>query len=88
MAAYDVELTARARKQYKALDPAIRDRIRAALHSLADNPAPPAVKALAGHQDLLRIRVGDWRIIYHADHGRMLVVVVDVGHRSSVYRRR
>jgi mRNA-degrading endonuclease RelE of RelBE toxin-antitoxin system len=29
--AYEVELTARARKQYKALDPAVRDRIRRAL---------------------------------------------------------
>jgi mRNA-degrading endonuclease RelE of RelBE toxin-antitoxin system len=28
VAAYQVELTARARKQYKALDPVIRDRVR------------------------------------------------------------
>ena len=58
MAAYEVELTARARKQYKALDPVIRDRIRRALLDLADDPAPSQVKALAGGGGLLRIRVG------------------------------
>jgi len=58
MAAYEVELTARARKQYKALDPVIRDRIRRALLDLADDPAPAQVKALAGGGGLLRIRVG------------------------------
>ena len=31
MAAYQVELTARARKQYTALDPVVRDRIRRTL---------------------------------------------------------
>jgi mRNA-degrading endonuclease RelE of RelBE toxin-antitoxin system len=35
VAAYQVELTARARKQYKALDPVIRDRIRRTLLDLA-----------------------------------------------------
>ena len=46
MAGYQVELTARARKQYKALDPAIRNRIRQSLLDLADDPTPAQVKAL------------------------------------------
>jgi mRNA interferase RelE/StbE len=84
--AYNVELTARARKQYKALDPSIRGRIRTALQKLADDPAPATVKALSGSDDLLRIRVGDWRLIYRIEYDRMLVIVVDMGHRSIVYR--
>lgn len=57
---YGVELTDRARKQYQALDRSVRDRVRAALHKLSDDPTPPTVKALSGSDDLLRIRVGDW----------------------------
>ena len=87
MAAYDVELTARARKQYKALDPVIRDRIRRTLLDLADDPAPGQVKALAGSGGLLRIRVGAWRVIYHVERDQSRVVIVDIGHRSTVYRR-
>jgi len=53
VAAYEVELTARARKQYKALDQAIRERVGRALRDLADNPAPAQVKALTGETGLL-----------------------------------
>lgn len=79
MAAYQVELTARARKQYTALDPLIRDRIRRALLDLAENPTPAQVKALAGG-GLLRIRVGAWRVIYRVEPDRARVVV---GSRCS-----
>jgi mRNA interferase RelE/StbE len=88
VAAYEVELTGRARKQYTALDPAIRDRIRRALLDLADDPTPAQVKALTGGGGLLRIRVGAWRVIYQVEHNQARVVIVDIGHRSSVYRRR
>lgn len=88
MAAYEVELTARARKQYTALDAVIRDRIRTTLLELADDPTPAQVKALAGGGGLLRVRVGAWRVIYRVEHDQSRVVIVDIGHRSTVYRRR
>jgi mRNA interferase RelE/StbE len=84
VAAYEVELTSRARKQYQALDRPVR--VRAALAELADNPTPAQVKALAGEDGILRVRVGAWRVLYRAEHGMQRVVVVDIGHRSSVYR--
>lgn len=87
MAGYQVELTARARKQYKALDPAIRNRIRQSLLDLADDPTPAQVKALTGGGGLLRVRVGAWRVIYRVEYDQARVVIVDIGHRSStVYR--
>jgi mRNA interferase RelE/StbE len=88
VAAYEVELTGRARKQYTALDPVIRDRIRVALRDLAEDPTPAQVKALAGGGGLFRLRVGDWRVIYSVERDQAGVVVVDIGHRSTVYRRR
>jgi len=87
VAAYQVDLTARARKQYKALDPVVRERIRHTLLELADDPTPAQVKALAGSGGLLRVRVGAWRVIYRVEHDQARVVIVDIGHRSTVYRR-
>jgi mRNA interferase RelE/StbE len=88
VAAYDVELTTRARKQYKVLDPPVRSRIRAALTELADDPAPQQVKALAGEDGVLRVRVGAWRVLYRIEHDKARVVIIDIGHRSDIYRRR
>jgi len=51
VAAHHVELTARARKQYKPLDSVIRDRIRRTLLDLADDPTPAQVKALTAVMD-------------------------------------
>ena len=60
MPAYQVELTARARKQYKALDPVVRDRIRHTLPDLADDPAPAQVKAVAGCSGSGSVRGGSF----------------------------
>lgn len=86
MATYEVELTARARKQYEALDRPVRTRVGEALAALASDPAAAQAKALTGQDGLLRIRVGAWRVIYMVDHGRVLVVVFEIGHRSTICR--
>jgi mRNA interferase RelE/StbE len=44
--------------------------------------------ALRGVPGAFRIRVGDYRIIYALHDDRLLVVVIDIGHRREVYRSR
>jgi len=50
------------------------------------NPARPGAKALQGDGKRLRIRVGDYRVIYRVEDDRLVVLVVKVGHRREVYR--
>ena len=45
------------------------------------------IKKLKGHSDLLRLRVGDYRIIYTVDHGTVTVIVIDAGNRGEIYKR-
>ncbi|MEV0153962.1 type II toxin-antitoxin system RelE/ParE family toxin [Micromonospora sp. NPDC050686] len=52
---------------------------------MAAEPRPAGVKALAGHPGLLRIRVGDYRIIYTVRDHELIVLVVHLGHRGDVY---
>jgi mRNA interferase RelE/StbE len=85
---YALDFTTPAARQIRKLDPQIRSRIRAATEALRDNPRPAGVTALAGAGDLLRIRVGDWRVIYRVEDARLVVLVVEVGHRREVYRDR
>ena len=61
-------------------------RLRRRIDSLAENPRPQGIKKLAGEEDLYRLRVGDYRIIYQIQEKRLIVLVVGVGHRTEVYR--
>lgn len=84
-ARYTIAYTPAATKHVRHLDPPVRRRVLAAISLLADNPRPPGCKALQG-QPGYRIRVGDWRVIYHVDDRAVTVLVVRVGPRGSVYR--
>jgi len=44
------------------------------------------MKALRGHRPYLRVRSGDYRVIYAVDDATRVVRVVVVGHRREVYR--
>lgn len=85
--AYTVILDDPARKALQKLPHETQERILLALHLLAETPRPPNVKKLAGNkEELYRIRVGDYRILYHIEDDRLIVLVVRIGHRRDVYR--
>ena len=86
MARYSVEFTARAHRQFAKLERATQIRLAPAIDALADDPRPPGCVKLAGADDLYRIRVGAYRIVYAIEDDRLVVLVVKVGHRRDVYR--
>ena len=45
------------------------------------------IKKLKGHDNLLRLRVGSYRIIYSVDNGELTVYVIDVGNRGDIYNK-
>ncbi len=63
-------------------------RITRKVTALAANPRPNGSEKLAGGEDEYRVRVGDYRVIYAVDDGAVLVLVLSIGHRREVYRRR
>ena len=83
---YRIELRPAAIRALKRIDHQDRDRIRGAIALLGQDPRPPGAKALQG-RDGLRVRVGNYRIIYTAHDDVLLVVVVTLGHRRDVYDR-
>jgi len=62
------------------------ERIRDAVRSLAEDPRPIGYKKMSGYDNLYRIRVGDWRIIYAIEDDRLIVLVLEVAPRSGIYR--
>ncbi len=84
---YRIEWRPRARKAFLALDKPVRRRIGEAVDALAADPRPAAAKMITGAHGVLRIRAGDYRVLYTIDEGRLVVLVLDAGHRSEIYGR-
>lgn len=64
----------------------VRERITDAVREAAALEGPshhPKIRCLAGHRDLYRLRVGDYRAILDTDLGR--VRVLKVAHRQDAY---
>jgi mRNA interferase RelE/StbE len=60
-------------------------RILAKLTELESDPMGFNTTALVSQPDRRRLRVGDYRVIYTIDNGELVVWVVHVGNRSTVY---
>ena len=85
---YTVYLKPAAERALKKLPRDVLPRIARAINHLSTDPHPMGVTALQGEPGFLRIRVGDYRIIYTVNDAVLTVLVVTVGHRRDVYRRR
>ena len=81
-----VELRPAAVRALKQVDLQDRDRIRGAIALLGEDPRPPGAKALQGRPGL-RVRIGDYRIIYTVDDDILVVAVITLGHRRNFYDR-
>jgi mRNA interferase RelE/StbE len=84
---YELEFRPAALRALRKLPKDILRRIRAATEALCDEPRPDGVVKLAGVDDLWRIKVGDYRVIYTIADDVLVVAVVRIGHRRDVYRR-
>ncbi|MEU0500035.1 type II toxin-antitoxin system RelE/ParE family toxin [Nocardia sp. NPDC005998] len=64
-------------------------RLLIALTLLGDDPYRRDgvdVRALAGRPGF-RLRVGNYRLVYEVDDGKLTILVVTAGHRRDIYER-
>lgn len=86
---YRIDLAPAAQRQLAGLPAAVQGRLAIAIDRLAVDPRPRGVAKLAGTAPpAWRVRVGDYRIIYEIHDDRLLVLVIRIGDRASVYRVR
>ena len=86
-ASYTVQYDTQALTELGKVDRPIARRIVSAVEELSVEPRPSQCRALTGYPGLLRIRVGDYRIVYTVRDSELVVLVLRVAHRSSIYRR-
>ncbi len=86
MAEYAVAFARSARRELESLQAPVVAKVFARIEDLACDPRPRGCVRLRGRQDLWRLRVGDYRVIYTIDDDRGLVDVIAVRHRRDAYR--
>ena len=81
---YSIVLKKKAKKFIDKLPK--NEKIRV-VHAIEQLPNGEDVKKLKGHSDLLRLRIGDYRIIYTIDNGKCIILVIDIGNRGDIYKK-
>jgi mRNA interferase RelE/StbE len=84
---YEIEWSAPALREVRKLDSQTARRVLLAVSKLAADPRPGGVRVLAGQPaGVMRMRVGDCRVIYQIEDDRLVIAVVRVAHRREVSR--
>lgn len=85
MATYEVKFATSAAKEFRSLPLELKRRIGAAIDGLRQDPRPPGVRKLVGHERLYRIRVGQYRVVYEVDDKKQFIRITRVRHRREAY---
>jgi mRNA interferase RelE/StbE len=83
---YSVGFARSARRELEGLETEVARRIIKRIEGLASNPRPPGCVKLQGADNLWRIRVGEYRVIYSIDDRARIIDISTVRHRSDAYR--
>ena len=81
---YELIYSPSALKQLEKLEHNIKERVVVALERLRIRPESCDIKKLVGMQGY-RFRVGDYRIIFDMEKYRLIILVLQIGHRKNIY---
>lgn len=87
MASYSISFKKSVAKDLRNIPNHDIKRLLGRIDALANNPRAEDCIKLSG-QERYRVRQGDYRIIYEINDGRLVILVIAVGHRSSLYQAR
>jgi len=83
---YKIIISNSAEKDMDNLPSVALKKVEVAIDSLSDDPRPPGCKKLKGsYENLWRIRVGDYRVIYSIADKIEVIDIRRVRHRKDVY---
>lgn len=87
--AYRITVSKIAKKQLKKLDPQVSLLITSWLKKNiagTNNPRNHGKALVGDKKDFWRYRVGNYRVVCDIQQDKLVVLVVEVGHRKEIYR--
>lgn len=83
---YSIEFERQAIKDLRRFAPKLMHQIQERIDSLAQDPRPPGCEQVKTIPGYLRIRSGEYRILYEVNDVGKLVVINRIRHRREAYR--
>lgn len=80
---YRIVIDKPAMKFLQKQPPSQQARLLKAIQALPDSGD---IKAMSGHENLYRLRVGSYRVIYTIEHEIITVHILNIGNRGDVYK--
>ena len=87
MANYKIYIKPSAAKELERIPSKVLRKIVKKIKGLTLDPRPPGCEKLSG-EEKFRIRQGNYRIVYTIEDEKLVVIVVKIGHRRDVYKRK
>lgn len=81
---YEVIFSEKAEHQLLKLEKNIQDRIISTLERIKIRPEH-FVEKLVGEQGF-KLRVGDYRVFLDIDNNKLIILVLELGHRRNIYK--
>lgn len=86
MANYSIEVSATAEKQLRKLSKKDQISVLKRIQELSRESRPNRSRKLRGQDNIYRVRVGNYRILYSIENKLLTIIILKVGHRRDVYR--
>ncbi len=85
---WQILLTRQAEKALYRLSRSLLQKFDRALLALAENPHPSESRLLPGHDNLYRLAVDGWRLIYSIEEDRLVILVLEIAPKQQPERYR
>lgn len=81
---YEIEFTDKAKKQFDKIEKDLQERIGSVFGRIRIRPEQ-FVERLIGEEGY-KLRVGDYRVFLDILHEKLIILVIEMGHRKKVYK--
>ena len=85
--AYNIEFRPAVLKNLKRFPKRDLVRIKKKIDELGSSLPDPKITKMRGDNSFHKVRSGNYHIIYEIHNDRLVILVVNIGHRKDVYKK-
>jgi len=85
---FEVIFTKKAANRVQNLENSHKKKLKEIILTLRENPFSYPYKKIKGEENMYRIRIGKFRILYEVDEKDNLIIIFKVERRERAYKRK